>query len=506
MKQRLSRLINCMTDGLIEREIPARLVLLTALAGEHTLLIGEPGTAKSALARQLHKVFDAGGYFERLLTRFSVPEELFGPLSIKALENDTYLRQTARYLPSAKIAFIDEIFKANSAILNSLLTILNEREFDNGDTRLKVPLISVVGASNELPEEDELDALYDRFLCRYLVQSVSDERFTELLELTDREDAALEEADRLDQGTLNEIQASSEKVSLSEEVIECLNAMRRYMQEANIRVSDRRWRKLVKLLKVSAATNNRDRVNIWDCWLLQHCLWEQPAHQTRLQQWYESHIGIGSGFNPARLERLVKTWELTLASDSSSKTQRRNARGELLYLNPEGEKTSESIFSEWEHRDGQALYLATPDQNERSNDNQGYLLEELRQHFFDDRLQQSHINGQWQHIEDYIAVPANRFIRVHENTAYMEPTRHPDTLIQSRIRETSSIQVDIDLLNEKLQEQIDTLDETVGDHLWVDAGFVDTASQRLNETLKLAASLSGRMADTIQGFENLPRQ
>jgi MoxR-like ATPase len=117
--------------GLLERETEVRLLLLAALCGEHLLLLGPPGTAKSELSRRLSKL-TGGKYFERLLTRFSVPEELFGPLSMRGLENDLYVRQLEGYLPTAEVAFIDEIFKANSAILNALLTLLNERLFDNG--------------------------------------------------------------------------------------------------------------------------------------------------------------------------------------------------------------------------------------------------------------------------------------------------------------------------------------------------------------------------------------
>jgi MoxR-like ATPase len=133
------------------------------------LLLGPPGTAKSELARRLHRAFDDSPYFERLLTRFSTPEELFGPLSLKALEDDRYERLTAGYLPTAGIAFLDEVFKANSAILNALLTLLNEREFDNGSSRRPVPLISVIGASNEVPGDEALLAFYDRFLVRVAV-------------------------------------------------------------------------------------------------------------------------------------------------------------------------------------------------------------------------------------------------------------------------------------------------------------------------------------------------
>ena len=138
-------------SGLVERETEVRLLLLAAFCGEHLLLLGPPGTAKSELGRRLSAVCGGASFFERLLTRFSVPEELFGPLSMRGLENDQYVRQTDGYLPTATVAFVDEVFKANSAILNSLLTILNERLFDNGNERVKVPLLCLVGASNELP-------------------------------------------------------------------------------------------------------------------------------------------------------------------------------------------------------------------------------------------------------------------------------------------------------------------------------------------------------------------
>lgn len=172
LRKRITSSIEIMQKDLVERDTEVRLLLLAALSGEHILFIGPPGTAKSELGRRLSKLC-AGSFFERLLTKFSVPEELFGPLSMRALEDDQYIRQTEGYLPEASVAFIDEIFKANSAILNTLLTILNERLFDNGSERLKIPLLCLVGASNELPESEELDALYDRFLVRKKVEQVS---------------------------------------------------------------------------------------------------------------------------------------------------------------------------------------------------------------------------------------------------------------------------------------------------------------------------------------------
>ncbi|OPZ05058.1 MAG: ATPase RavA [Alphaproteobacteria bacterium ADurb.BinA305] len=181
LRERLAGLLAVLEAGLVERRQVLRASLLAALAGEHSLLIGPPGTAKSALARRIHLAFRDARYFERLLTRFTVPEELFGPLSIRALEEDRYERHVAGFLPDAAVAFIDEVFKANSAILNALLTLLNEREFDNGAGRLRCPLISVVGATNQVPEDEVAEAFFDRFLLRLTVAPVSAEGFRWLL-------------------------------------------------------------------------------------------------------------------------------------------------------------------------------------------------------------------------------------------------------------------------------------------------------------------------------------
>lgn len=287
--KKIKRIQSQLTQGLVEREQTIKLTLLAALAGEHILLIGPPGTGKSLVSRRLHLVFQDTPYFERLLTKFSVPEELFGPLSIQALEKDQYTRLTQGYLPQASIAFLDEIFKANSAILNALLTLLNEREFDNGVIREKVPLISVIGASNELPEDGNLSALYDRFLFRQYVEPVSKSGFKQLLTMKVGEEAL--SVEQLSYDELKYIQQHAKKVELSAEVLQFLMELRKWCAENQIQVSDRRWRKIVGMLQISAYTNGQSQVTIWDCWLVQHCIWEKPEQIKLVADMYEQYCG-----------------------------------------------------------------------------------------------------------------------------------------------------------------------------------------------------------------------
>src|SRR3954462_5093685 len=158
-----------------------RMLLVTLVAGEHMLIVGPPGTAKSALGRHLARLVDAR-YFEYLLTRFSEPNEIFGPIDIKAFREGSYVRRVEAMLPDADIVFLDEIFKSNSAILNSLLSILNERQFFTGSASIKVPLCSLYGATNEVPNDDALGAVFDRFLVRASSENLDSFHFHGLVE------------------------------------------------------------------------------------------------------------------------------------------------------------------------------------------------------------------------------------------------------------------------------------------------------------------------------------
>ena len=258
---RLRGLLDALERGLVERRQTVRLALLAALAGEHSLMIGPPGTAKSELARRLHLAFRDARYFERLLTRFSVPEELFGPLSIQALEQDRYERHTAGFLPDASIAFIDEVFKANSAILNALLTLLNEREFDNGAGRQRCPLISVIGATNAVPEDEVGEAFFDRFLLRLPIEPVSTEGFGDLLRAGRTGAWTPPSVDlQLSEEELAGLSDAAAHVSLAADVTGVLADLRRHLAAEGAYVSDRRWVKIAWLMSVAAASEGRAAV------------------------------------------------------------------------------------------------------------------------------------------------------------------------------------------------------------------------------------------------------
>jgi len=266
-----------------ERERIVDAALVAILSKQHMLQLGVPGTAKSMLTDALCQRIDDAQYFWRLLTRFSTPEELFGPVSVKGLENDDYRRIIDKMLPVSHIAFLDEIFKANAAILNSLLTIINERRYDNGKTSIQTPLVSIFGASNELPEEEELDALYDRFILRFDVKYIQDgSKWEALMAKAAVRTNGNGVGTKITLDELAQAQAEVAKVTFPDSVIKVMRDIKMTLEREGLVASDRRWTQTVRVLQAWAWLQGRDEVTDQDLELLCDMLWKEPAERTTL--------------------------------------------------------------------------------------------------------------------------------------------------------------------------------------------------------------------------------
>ncbi len=340
-RARLREVIAAVASGLVERDAQARCLVLAALAGEHVLFVGPPGTAKSELARRLHQVV-GGRYFERLLTRFTVPEELFGPLSLAALDEGRYERDIDGYLPTASIGFLDEVFKANSAILNALLTLLNEREFDQGARRLAVPLVSLVGASNELPDDEALRAFLDRFLFRCAVAPVSDEGFAALLAGGPAPGAG---GPVLTLAELSATRARGDRVLVPPVVREALTDLRAHLREHAVEVSDRRWVRLVRALRVAAAAHGRDAVAVQDLPVLEWLVAERAEQAVLVREWVAERLGAGAAEPPQRVTRIVEAFERQIELEQSATELAFDDSGKLALVRSLGGADGEALSS-----------------------------------------------------------------------------------------------------------------------------------------------------------------
>ena len=275
---KIQEIRTAMNKSFREREEVVDGMLAALLSRQMLFLLGPPGTGKSAICEALCQSI-GGNYFSWLLSKFSTPEELFGPVSMKGYENDEYRRVTKQKLPEASVAFLDEIFKGSSAILNTLLPIINERTFYNGNGPEKIPLQVLFGASNEIPQAEELAPLWDRFVLRYVVAPMSDAAMEDLmLNGLDLKIPTISEKELLTE------QAKAKAVKLTPDMVKLILEIRKAITNEGLYVSDRKWTQIVPVIQAYAHLNGRDSVTADDLEILGNILWSQPDEQKRVKK------------------------------------------------------------------------------------------------------------------------------------------------------------------------------------------------------------------------------
>ena len=383
MLERFKLLLQEMNRGIYEKNTEISLSLLAALAGESVILLGPPGVAKSMVARQLKTAFRDAQSFEYLMSRFSTPDEIFGPVSIQKLKtSDTYERAVEGSLPTADVVFLDEIWKAGPAIQNTLLTVINEKIFRNGNREMHLPLKLLVAASNELPAKGEgLEALWDRFVIRIESRPIKLEKNFRAMLLESHADfsgstGVLGHADFADNADFSDLKITAEeyaewaekicKIGVKEEVLDAISAIRKSLravnvdeaaERRNIYVSDRRWKNIVRLLRTSAFMQDREKVDICDLLPIYHCLWQEPEERDAIRS-----IVIRALFSPFA-EKLVEM-KNALAEDIKYHRVRRNPENGRDY---EGEiETLSDGLTSLERQLGENLFVSSDDKAEIS--------------------------------------------------------------------------------------------------------------------------------------------
>lgn len=281
-KEHIRQLVAWMSNGVYEKEQIIAMALLCAVAGENIFLLGPPGTAKSLVAAKLKTVFKDAKSFDYLMSRFSTPDEIFGPISISRLKNEEkYERLVEGYLPSADVVFLDEIWKAGPSIQNTLLTVINEHIYHNGSNTIHIPMKVLIAASNELPAKDEgLEALWDRFLVRMVSNCISD-RFSFFKMLRGDKCSDFASPQLISEELYRHWQTESASVALPEIVMDAIFELRNKLEaketedgnQLRYYVSDRRWKKAFRLMQASAFLNGRSEIDLSDFLLLIHCFW-----------------------------------------------------------------------------------------------------------------------------------------------------------------------------------------------------------------------------------------
>lgn len=380
-KEHIRQLVEWMSQGVYEKEQIIAVALLCAVAGENMFLLGPPGTAKSMVSSRLKMVFKDGKSFDYLMSRFSTPDEIFGPISISRLKNDDrYERLTAGYLPEADVVFLDEIWKAGPSIQNTLLTVINEHIFHNGGQIMRTPMKVLIAASNELPAKDEgLEALWDRFLVRMVSNCIeSDTSFFKMIKGAGVDMSELSESLYITDETYSNWQNESKTVGIQDSVVSAIKNIRKSLtalekedgNQLRYYISDRRWRKAYKLMQTSAFLNGRMEINLSDYLLLIHSFWNDVECIPNVLNAFTSSISDAVLKGLAKIDKSIRQLMTPQQQTAQQSTQLRlNTDGndfaeyDYFYYLVENYPDGDTYFSKWDYaalsnqtRDGVRYY------------------------------------------------------------------------------------------------------------------------------------------------------
>lgn len=310
-QEKLIKITEELNKMFIEREEIIDCVICSLISQQPLLMLGDPGTAKSALAQELCSRIENGQYFNYMLNKTTDPSELFGPFSIKGMENDEFKRITTGRLPEAHIAFIDECYKSNSSCLNMLLTLMNEKIYYNNGKTIKSNLLTLIGASNEGPEDSSLDALHDRFIFRINVEYIKDAgNRNKMYNNFINQRKGFSSLANKTTITLDELKLLNDKskvAKVDKAVIETFIRLVSSLDRDGVHMSDRRQNECFKILQAAAIIGGRDFVTVDDFNYLTYALW---THEDELDT-IKSHINkIVNPYNEKYEECLITFKEL----------------------------------------------------------------------------------------------------------------------------------------------------------------------------------------------------
>lgn len=493
LRVQLDALHAFMCAGLAEREPTARLLLLGALAGRHVLLFGPPGTAKRQLARRLGRCLaDATSCFEGLLTPLSLPEDVFGPLSVTRLECDEYHRLVAGYLPSASVAFLEGITRSRGALVHLLVTLLCERAFDNGGVKLDVPLVTAVATLDDNEDGPERAALVEAFLLRGQVEPVSDRAFPALLEPeAPRAPAAPGSALTLSQ--LEDLRSRARQLPLHRTVTDLLQAFRRALAVRGQPVSDGRWSEVAWLLRVAAASDGEDAVTLLQSWLSVCCVWDRPADAQGAEQSWGLVIREVLTQESERYRAVATVFEEELTRDQGRAEQAHDANGLALWYDASGAETTEPYeVTGVKTRDGRPLF--EPPKHVSKGAEPGLTTEELWEAWF-----RGQPNGMAK-LRAWIENPINRAVRKSARRPVRQPRRYGPEYVRQR--------------RQQVQEAIDELQSFSGElarlrerrrSSWVPEAAQEEVVAAVGIAYEALRETAARLADLLLRIESLPR-